>query len=133
MTTTTQVELRYIPGVCNIGPAEIQLRKRMGWLFAMITLLAALFMYLVHAQPIAALIIFFPATISLLGFLQAYLHFCVKFGMQGLFNVSASELRTESIDQKEWRKADKRKALLIIVGSLCIAMFLAALCSLLLS
>ena len=124
MSTPSSSQMGYIPGVCNIGPAEIILRKRAGWVFAAATLLAAWALHHFHARPDTALVIFFPATISSVGFLQAYLHFCVKFGMQGLFNVSASELRTESVDQTEWRKKDKRKAQMIIVGSFLIGILL---------
>lgn len=133
MAAFSETSVRYIPGVCNIGPAEIVLRKRVGWLFAATTVILAVAFHSAHVRPELALTLFFPATISSLGFFQAYLHFCVKFGMQGLFNVSATELRTETIDQAEWRKKDKQKAITIILGSLVVSVAISSLLYLLLS
>lgn len=115
---------RYIPGVCNIGPAEIQGRKRIGFLFGWITLASLGALFLWHADRIFSLFIFFPATISTLGFLQAYMHFCVAFGMEGLFNVSESDLKTETVEQSEWRAKDKRKAIIMISGGILVGTLL---------
>ncbi len=80
---------KYIPGVCNIGPAEISNRKLIGWVGLVITIvLWILFSYLDVSAGIF-LFLFFPAFTSSIGFTQAYSHFCVHFGMRGLFNFSS--------------------------------------------
>ena len=114
MTVMQTTQPQYIPGVCNIGPAEIVRRKRLGFASLGVALLYAGTALLLHFSPLAGLLLFFPATISALGLLQAYMHFCVKFGMRGLFNVSESLLRTESVEQAKWREKDKHKAMIII-------------------
>lgn len=77
----------YVPGVCNIGPAEIAARRRVGWggLAASVVLLG-LFIWF-DALPLWRLTVFFPAAVSVSGFLQAVMHFCAYFGFGSLFNV----------------------------------------------
>jgi hypothetical protein len=117
----------YIPGVCNIGEEEIKLRNQAGWMFLIVTVIfGAFFYFLPGISPWLRLVIFFPAAISALGFLQAAFHFCVAFGTQGLFNVDHEAGKTESVSQAVFRKQDQRKAVLIIIYSLIIAAIVAA-------
>lgn len=108
---------KYIPGVCNIGPAELRRRKQGGWF----GLAAAIFLYallLYFDAPRAwRLLIFFPATLASIGFLQARMHFCAYFGVLGVFNFSKDIGKTETVEQKEFRAMDRRKALQIILYS----------------
>ena len=115
----------YVPGTCNIGPEEIKMRMTAGWIGLIITLVFGVFLVYVPVSPWFRLFLFFPATISALGFLQSAFHFCVAFGMEGLFNLSATPGKTESVSQQEFRKADKRKALLIITYSVWIGLVIA--------
>ena len=116
---------QYIPGTCNIGPKEIRLRRIAGWIGLISTLLlGALFIYL-HVLPWVRIVLFIPATISALGFLQAAFHFCAAFGMKGLFNVSSEVGKTESVSQQEFLNADKRKALVIISYAVWIGLVVA--------
>jgi len=116
MTTTNT----YQPGVCNIGPAEIRQRRLSGWIG---TAFAAAFLALAFAlgwPPALRLIVFIPVVLAANGFLQAAFHFCVRFGTQGLFNFG--ELGTEeAVHEKEYRRKDQRKAILIVVLSVLIA------------
>jgi len=99
----------YIPGVCNIGPDEIKKRKISGWLGLAIALLfwGAFFIF---AIPKAwAAVLFFPILMSAVGFLQAYMHFCVYFGFANLFNFGDVG-KTDSVSQAEFRTKDRRKA-----------------------
>lgn len=123
----------YTPGVCNIGEAEIRLRRQVGFSAGASTLFAVLACYFLHISPKWACLIFFPATISALGFIQARMHFCVNFGMRGLFNVSSELRHTESIDQTEWRKKDQQTAIIIIVAAILAAIAVTIICYALLS
>jgi hypothetical protein len=114
--------LKYIPGVCNIGPDEIQKRMFAGWLFLVITILLNVGLYYLHVAPIVRIVVFFPAWISALGF-----HFCVAFGTQGLFNVSSEAGKTESVSQQEFRKKDQQTATKIIIYSVIIGLVVAIL------
>ncbi|CAN5118947.1 hypothetical protein BH11ACT2_BH11ACT2_21000 [soil metagenome] len=63
---------------------------------------------------------FVPAALAGSGFLQAGLHFCANFGMRGLFNVSTGMGEQESVMEADFRRADQRKAVQIIAGSVLI-------------
>ncbi len=113
----------YIPGVCNIGPAEIARRRRAGLISLGISVLLLLLFVLFSIPPLYRLIIFLPITSAASGFLQAYFHFCAGFGFKGVYNVVKPAGITETIQQKEFRNKDRQKALQItslsiLVGSL---------------
>ena len=120
MTTTNL----YQPGVCNIGPAEIRSRRRTGWIGLAV---AVVFLVLAFALQIPApfrLLVALPVAMAATGFLQGAFHFCVRFGTQGLFNFG--DIGTEeAVHETEYRKLDQRKAVLIIVLSLAIAVIVA--------
>jgi hypothetical protein len=104
----------YIPGVCNIGRSEIRLRKVFGWLGLIATL--GIWIALV-ARGVDArwrLLLFIPAMLSAIGFLQAWWHFCAKFGLGGVFNFGANIGKTDTVEQAEYRRQDRITALKII-------------------
>lgn len=112
----------YIPGVCNIGPAEIRARRLTGYVGLAVTIVAFIVFYVVPVDAVVRLLVYIPAAIAATGLLQAQLHFCAKFGMQGLFNFGSNIGRTESVDQAEYRRKDQRKAIIIIAGSAAIGL-----------
>lgn len=110
----------YVPGTCNIGKAGIHQRKRIGWIGLSVTVLAwAAFGYF-QAAPAWFVLLFFPATLSAIGFIQAFSHFCVAFGMKGLFNVSETTRQLESVEQADFRAQDRKKAIGILVSSVAV-------------
>ena len=108
---------KYIPGVCNIGPAEIKRRRRSGWFGLGVTILLWLAFWIFGVPAAWRLLLFFPAFLSAEGFLQAAFHFCAGFGMQGVFNFGSEVGKTETVEQLEFRRRDQRKALLISLYS----------------
>jgi hypothetical protein len=117
----------YVPGVCNIGPAEIVARKRIGWIgFLATVLLWAACIFFGIAAP-WRLLLFIPAAMSATGFIQAYAHFCAGFGMKGLFNFGTEVGKTETVQQQEFRKMDRQKALRIIGYSIALGVAIALL------
>ncbi len=117
----------YVPGVCNIGPAEIGARKRIGWIGLVVTvLLWAAFIFFRIAAP-WRLFLFIPAAMSATGFIQAYAHFCAGFGMKGLFNFGTEVGKTETVQQQEFRKMDRQKALRIFGYSIVLGAVVALL------
>lgn len=111
-----QVQDKYIPGACNIGRSEIRRRELLGWVGLFATVIAYILFMLLDIPRIWRLVIFIPATLSSLGFLQARMHFCAYFGLKGVFNFeSAGNLDT--IEQAEFRAKDRRKAWQIIAYS----------------
>jgi hypothetical protein len=100
----------YIPGVCNIGPAETAMRKRAGWLGAIVTaVLWGAFAYL-RVKEVWYVLLFFPAASSASGFIQAKMHFCAAFGLKSLFNFGPEVGKTDTVLQAEFRVLDRRKA-----------------------
>ena len=111
----------YIPGVCNIGPAEIKQRKLSGVIGLSVTVILFAVLLVSGFDKPWRLIIFIPAMISATGYLQAAFHFCVRFGTTGLFNMGRTLETRESVDQASYRKKDQCKALLIAGISFAIA------------
>ena len=110
----------YIPGVCNIGPSEIKMRMNTGWFGLALTIALGLAFAILRAPFPWKLLLFIPAMISAIGFLQAKMHFCAAFGLLGVFNFGSKIGPRETVEQAEYRRQDQKKALLIIVYSLAI-------------
>ena len=109
----------YIPGVCNIGNEEISKRKQFGFIGLFITVVAySLFVYLDVSSGIRFLI-FVPAVISAIGFLQARMHFCVYYGLAEMFNFDSLG-KTGKVENDEFIRKDKKRARLIIYSSVLI-------------
>ncbi|SFH57951.1 hypothetical protein [Planctomicrobium piriforme] len=104
----------YVPGVCNIGAAETQMRWIAGWTGLAITLALATLLIAYRADPRWRLLVFLPAFIGALGFIQAKWHFCAAYGVTGVFNVSASTGHQDTVEQAESREKDRRTAFFII-------------------
>ena len=103
-------ELEYIPGVCNIGPAEIAVRKRFGWIGLALTALLWALLAFFHVGQLWLLLLFFPSALSAVGFIQAAMHFCAAFGLRSVFNVASEIGKTDTVLQAEFRAQDKKKA-----------------------
>src|SRR3989338_2913475 len=93
---------QYIPGVCNIGRLEIKKRWQIGWLGLVLTILFWGGFILFGVSPAWRLFLFFPATVSAFGFIQATRHFCAYFGLASLFNFNEAG-KTDSVQQAEFR------------------------------
>lgn len=119
-------ERTYIPGVCNIGPAEISKRRRAGWMGAVATAVLWAALAVVDAPPAARLLLFFPAMMAAVGFLQAAMHFCAYFGFASLFNFGPEAGKTESVTDAEFRRRDRRKAWQIVSYATLIGVAVAA-------
>ncbi len=115
-----QTQNQYIPGVCNIGKSEIKRRNQGGWVGLVITVVLYSLLVYLGIPHIWRLIIFIPAVMAAIGFLQAYMHFCAYFGMHGVFNFNPDVGRTDTVEQAEFRAMDRRKAWKIIIYSVII-------------
>jgi hypothetical protein len=111
----------YIPGTCNIGPAEIRLRRRSGWVGLAATLVLAALLFATHVSPAWRFLLFFPALTGATGFLQGALHFCLGFGFKAVFNFGEPGV-VDSVTQAEFRALDRHKAQLILLYSALIAL-----------
>lgn len=107
------MSITYIPGVCNIGPAEIKQRKLVGIVGLSATIILFSVLLTVGFDKPWRLIIFIPAMVGAVGYLQAAFHFCVRFGTTGLFNMGTTLDTRESVNRATYRRKDQHKALLI--------------------
>ena len=107
------IKNEYIPGVCNMGTQEIKRRMRAGWGGAVVTIIVwGVFVWL-ETPAVWRLALFFPASMSAMGFVQAYSHFCAYFGFASLFNLGDLG-KTDTVVQAEFRSQDRRKAWQIV-------------------
>jgi len=103
---------QYIPGVCNIGPAETARRRRVGQAGAAATVGLAALLTITRAPRLWRLLLAVPATVSAAGFIQAARHFCAAFGWQGVFSFGGLG-SAESTEEAAAREEDRRTALRI--------------------
>jgi hypothetical protein len=116
----------YIPGVCNIGRAEVRQRKVIGWIGLAATVVAWIACVVLKVSPLWRLALFIPASTAATGFLQAAWHFCATFGVLGVSNLGPNVGRTDTVEQAEFRRQDRRTALKIIALSLVAGIAVAA-------
>ena len=114
----------YRPGVCNIGPAEIDRRRRAGHVGLGATIVLAVGLAAVGAPPLLRLIVAVPAAVAASGYLQAWLRFCAGFGSRGVFNFGSLG-RTESVEDAEARRRDRARATRIGLASIAIGLVVA--------
>ncbi len=100
----------YVPGVCNIGPAEIRRRRQSGWVGLAVTVVLWGGFLIFRVPAPWRLLLFFPAAMGATGFIQAALHFCAGFGTRGVFNFGPEVGKTDTVEQAEFRRKDRRKA-----------------------
>jgi hypothetical protein len=111
----------YVPGVCNIGPAERAKRRQGGYVGLVIAVILLGVLIALGAPKTWRLLVILPAFIAATGFLQDQLHFCAGFGLRGLYNVARSAGDTENVISEDFRRQDKRKARTIFGVSIVIA------------
>jgi hypothetical protein len=102
----------YVAGACNIGPAEIALRRRVGHVgLATTAILAAALIRSDLPRP-WRLTLALPATGAAAGYLQARSRFCADFGYRGVYNFDRRGHEHQVPDQQA-RVQDRRRALQI--------------------
>jgi len=115
---------KYIPGVCNIGTAEIKKRKQAGWIGLIATVVLWTLFIWFDTPSIWRVTLFFPAMMSAVGFLQVHMRFCAYFGFASLFNFGDVG-KTNSVEQAKFRTKDRKKAWQIVIFSVIIGAIIA--------
>jgi hypothetical protein len=110
---------QYVPGRCNIGPAEIALRRRFGHAGLVVT--AALGAALLRSDLPRAwrLTLAVPAAGAASGYLQARERFCADFGWRGVYNFDRRG-QEQPVAGDDALAQDRRKALGIAAASAAI-------------
>ena len=107
----------YQPGVCNIGPAEIQRRFQVAIIALVLFILTAIALISSDASTGSRLIAFVPAMAASVGYMQARRKFCLAYGFAGLFSLNKLGDVTKVVDPAAL-KADRAYALRILISSL---------------
>ena len=121
---------QYVPGTCNIGPAEIAMRRRVGHAGLVATAVLAAVLLLLDAAPAWRLTLGLPAALAAAGYLQAWLRFCANFGFRGVYNFGALG-HEERVAVEEARALHRRRALAVAAGSVLVGLATALLALLL--
>ena len=110
---------QYVPGSCNIGPAEIALRRRAGHAGLVVT--AALGAALLRSDLPRAwrLTLAVPAAGAASGYLQAHERFCADFGWRGVYNFYRRG-QEQPVAGDNALAQDRRKAMRIAAASAAI-------------
>ncbi len=119
-------ESEYIPGTCNIGPAEIKARRNVAIISTILSIVIIILLVVLHANKLWRLTLFIPATSVAVSFQQVYFHFCVNFGLRGVFNFGDIG-KTFTVDQQENFKKDRMKAQKMIATGIFFGLVLALL------
>lgn len=110
----------YIPGVCNIGPEEINRRRNFGWITLVISLALLAALIWLSANPWWRLFVFFPVTLSSFGFLQAHFEFCAGFARNGSFNFgqlgSKHQITNNTSKSKDRKQGNRITLSAVLIG-----------------
>ena len=117
---------QYIPGTCNIGPAELKRRKNAMWFSLALTTATVILLFACDASRPWRLVLFLPVSAFAVNFQQVYFGFCVNFGMRGIFNFGDAGAH-DSVEQAEFRKKDRSKSIRMIVTGIAIGIIVAIL------
>ena len=99
----------YRAGTCNIGPAEIAMRRRAGHVALGVAIVALAVLVAIDAPPLTRLLVALPAAAAASGYLQARFKFCAGFGSKGIYNFG--ELgQTVEVDDADARQRDKTRS-----------------------
>jgi hypothetical protein len=118
---------RYAAGQCNIGPAEINRRRRAGHVGTIVSVALLAVLIVVQAAPIARFVIALTATGAASGYLQARLRFCAAYGSRGVYGFDEAG-RTTAVADKAARARDRLRSMQIGVaaGAIGLAVGIAA-------
>ena len=78
----------YTPGVCNLNEPEIAYRRKAFYLGLIIGIPLLLILLVLGAAPIVGVLMFLPAWIGAIGYLQAKNKFCVERGFKSRTNLA---------------------------------------------
>lgn len=109
----------YVPGACNIGPAEIARRRRAGYGGLAAAGLLAVALVAVDAPTAARWLVALPLAVGAVGFLQARFRFCAAYGFSGVRNLGSLGT-VEHVEEAEARRADRTKAAAIALAGAAI-------------
>jgi hypothetical protein len=121
-------QTNYIPGMCNINPAEIRRRRMSGHLGLVISLVLLVALLVLHARWYLRIALIIPLFIAAIGYLQARNKFCVGYAGAGQQHADNGEI--EKIKDKKSLDLDSLKARTMNLQALIIAAVITAIITL---
>ncbi len=124
----------YIPGKCNIGTRGRAMRLATGLVVVSLTLGFSLVFLAASSFRVPRLALALPIYVGLLSVLEGGMSFCVFHAARGTYDfheklgpIGSSPTKMK-VELDEWRKKDKRKALLMhseaVIGAVLLATLL---------
>jgi len=98
-----------------------------GWLGLAVTFILLAILLVAGAKPWWRLLVFFPATLSASGFIQARLHFCSGFARLGIYNFGSIGHKNPVPDDASKAK-DRRRGNQITMYAVLIGIVVAIVC-----
>lgn len=105
----TESTTGYVPGICNIGAAEIEQRRRSAIVAGVATGAIGVAMLAARAPRRVRLAIAVPAAGTAVAALQARERFCVAFAARGVQNVAGPLGAAVPVTDERARAADRRR------------------------
>lgn len=99
----------YVPGVCNINRTEIAYRKKAGYAGLAVLVVTFAALLALDVSSWFRLVLFVPAFVAAIGFLQARNKFCVAYGAAGKQNAVEGTKEAVSVTDKLSLVRDKIK------------------------
>ena len=115
----------YIPGTCNIGKGEIRQRQIVALFGIFLTIFSATALLATDQSRTSRLLLFVPALVFSIGFVQSRSKFCLAYGLAGTFNFERLGKITK-VQSAEDRKADRKTAIVILLKSAALAVIITA-------
>ena len=112
---------QYVPGACNIGPAEIAIRRRAGHVGLAATAALATALLCSDLHPAWRLSLAVPAAGAASGYLQARQRFCANFGFRGVYNFDTRG-NQQRVTTDQAQAEDRRRAMRIAATSAAIGL-----------
>jgi hypothetical protein len=115
----------YVPGTCNIGPAEIRRRQIVMWLGCVLSIVTIASFAQNSSSRLDRLAVFLPAFVFSIGFVQSRKKFCLAFGFMGAFNFGKVGAITKVLTPEQ-RSADRKTALVLLGQALALTAIITA-------
>jgi hypothetical protein len=119
-------ESNYQPGVCNIGGAEVARRKQVSVLGGVLYLASAVALIVLDLSQIMRALVFIPALVFAVGYIQSRKKFCLAFGLMGTFNFGGLG-EMSKVASPEALAIDRKVAISILGQALVLALAMTAL------
>ena len=117
----TETSGNYIPGTCNIGPAEIRRRRVVMYLGLFLSLITLMSFQAANASRADRLSIILPAFVFSIGFVQSRRKFCLAYGFLGTFNFGKLGAISK-VQSPADKAADRKMAIRITLEALALTL-----------